>query len=128
MVAHSVEKVKQVFLGWISKNKADLFTALIIFLIGIASFGLGRLSASLPEKEPIRLEDTSIPASTAEQAASSTPAAKSGSYVASKSGTVYYASWCSGISRIREENKVWFQTKEEASAAGFRPAKNCPGL
>ncbi|MBI3442207.1 MAG: hypothetical protein HY007_00330 [Candidatus Sungbacteria bacterium] len=125
MLSHSAEKVKE----WVSENKTDLFTAAIIFLIGMASFGLGRLSVSLPQKEPIRLED---PASSEERTVSSTTptavALKNGSFVASKSGSVYYAVWCSGVSRIREENKVWFKTKEDAKAQGYRPAKNCPGL
>lgn len=126
MLPHSVEKVKD----WISENRADFLTALIVFLIGMASFGLGRLSVSLPQKELIRLEDPVSP----ELASSDSPdtarptTLKNGSLVASKSGSVYYAAWCSGASRIREESKVWFQTKEEAKAQGYRPAKNCPGL
>ncbi|MBI4224724.1 MAG: hypothetical protein HY617_00160 [Candidatus Sungbacteria bacterium] len=135
MIPEYIQKVK----GLLSENKSDVLTAAIIFLIGMASFGLGRLSVSLPQRELIRLED---PASSREQAAEMSaepmlkdssdipvPAAlKNGAFVASKSGSVYYAVWCSGVSRIREENKVWFQTKEDAKAQGYRPAKNCPGL
>ena len=124
MLPHSAEKVKV----WILKNKTDLLTALIIFLIGRASFGLGRLSVSLPQKEPIHLEDPILSQGQAATALPVRAALKNGSFVASKSGSVYYAIWCSGVSRIREENKVWFQTKEEAKAQGYRPAKNCPGL
>lgn len=126
MLPHSAEKVKV----WILKNKTDLLTALIIFLIGMASFGLGRLSVVLPQKEPIRFEDPTVSESapTVSQDTAHLPTLKNGSFVASKSGSVYYAIWCSGVSRIREENKVWFQTKEEAKAQGYRPAKNCPGL
>jgi hypothetical protein len=51
-----------------------------------------------------------------------------GSYVASKSGTRYYLPACSGASRIKEENKVWFATVGEAQAAGYTAAANCPGL
>lgn len=134
MLAYSLEKVK----GWVLKNRTDLLTALIIFLIGMASFGLGRLSVVLPQKEPIRLEDPGFSQEKQEEQqkeqqeqAADVPgptALKNGAFVASKSGSVYYAVWCSGVSRIREENKVWFQTKEEAKAQGYRPAKNCPGL
>lgn len=49
-------------------------------------------------------------------------------YVASKSGTKYYLPTCSGVGRIKEENKVWFATVEDAVAAGYTPASNCPGL
>src|SRR5690606_22759248 len=43
-------------------------------------------------------------------------------YVASKTGSKYHLPWCGGAKQIKEENKVWFQTKEEAEAAGYEPA------
>jgi hypothetical protein len=48
--------------------------------------------------------------------------------VASKNGSVYHYIWCPGAKQIKEENKIYFNSKEEAEAAGYRPAKNCPGL
>jgi len=54
--------------------------------------------------------------------------APSGKFVASKSGTKYYLPTCSGVKRIKEENKVYFDSIEEAEAEGLEPAKNCPGL
>ena len=58
------------------------------------------------------------------------PAPAAGAYVASKTGTKYYLPWCGTASRIKEENKVWFETKAEAEAeaAGYQPAANCKGL
>lgn len=49
-------------------------------------------------------------------------------YMASKSGTKYYLPTCGTAKRIKEENRVWFSTKDEAEAAGYGPAANCPGL
>ncbi|MBI5005006.1 MAG: hypothetical protein HZC03_00115, partial [Candidatus Lloydbacteria bacterium] len=51
-----------------------------------------------------------------------------GNFVASKNGTTYHFPWCSGAIRIKEENKVWFATKEAADRAGSHPAGNCTGL
>lgn len=48
--------------------------------------------------------------------------------VASKSGTKIYYVWCSGVSRIKPENKVYFDTIEEALKKGYKPASNCPGM
>ncbi len=56
-----------------------------------------------------------------------TPAA-AGKYVASKNGTKYYLATCSGAKRIKDENKVWFATAEDAQASGRTPASNCKGL
>lgn len=49
-------------------------------------------------------------------------------YVASVNGSKYYHRGCGGVGRIKEENKVWFATPEEAQKAGYEPAKNCPVL
>ena len=97
---------------------------LILVLIGLTAFGLGRLS-TVGQEGP-RLIINNAPAVT--QTAAVAASRGSGVYVASKSGTKYYLPSCSGVSRIKEENKVWFATVGEAQAAGYTPASNCPGL
>lgn len=56
------------------------------------------------------------------------PALQAGRYVASKNGTKYYLPSCSGAKRIKEENKIWFATIEDAKASGKTAATNCKGL
>lgn len=56
-----------------------------------------------------------------------TPASKR-RYVASKNGTKYHLPTCPGAKRIKEENKIWFDSKTEAEQAGYEPAKNCQGI
>lgn len=51
-----------------------------------------------------------------------------GGVVASKTGTKYHLPWCSGASTIKEENKIWFNSVEEARRAGYLPAGNCKGI
>jgi hypothetical protein len=51
-----------------------------------------------------------------------------GTYVASKSGSKYYLPACSGAKRIKDENKIWFATKQEAESAGYEAATTCKGL
>ena len=121
------------------KIKDDLYIVLLILLVGTASFGLGKISAYEKNKTPIAILNTkeALTASvldsqttaedTATQSIQSTTQS-SGEVVASKSGTKYYYPWCSGVSRIKEENKVWFKTIDEAKATGLTPATNCAGL
>jgi hypothetical protein len=45
--------------------------------------------------------------------------------VASKNGTKYYYSHCSGVGRIKEENRLYFDSFQEAESAGYEIAKNC---
>lgn len=120
----------------LSKYKTPLEAALlpaVVVLVGLSAFGLGRLS-SPPQHAGlvIQLPDGSTQSAAAYRAAApaatAPTAAGEGAYVASKSGTKYYLPSCSGASRIKEENKVWFATLAQAEAAGYTAAANCPGL
>lgn len=56
-----------------------------------------------------------------ERPASSTTA-REGEFVASVNGSKYYAASCSEVRRIREENRIWFATEQEARDAGYEPS------
>jgi len=47
------------------------------------------------------------------------------SFVASKNGKRYYTPGCSGIDRIIPENRIYFQSIQEAEATGRTIAKAC---
>ena len=120
------------------KIKDDIYIIITIILVGMASFGLGKLSSYEKNKVPISIlktqdamfatvlatqeEKTNTPAQTGLSAQAG------GEVVASKSGTKYYYPWCTGVSKIKEENKVWFKSIENAKLAGLTPASNCIGL
>ncbi|PIQ68213.1 MAG: hypothetical protein COV91_05300 [Candidatus Taylorbacteria bacterium CG11_big_fil_rev_8_21_14_0_20_46_11] len=115
----------------------ELYTALLIVLVGFASFGLGRLSKAEEMRVPIRIENVSVSQSASVVSAVSgaevvesgaVPDMGEGSLVASKGGTKYHFPWCSGAQRISEANKIWFSSVEEARKAGYTPAANCKGL
>lgn len=123
-------------------ERRDFFIALLIIFASFASFGLGRLSALQEKKTPIRIEQSIAQSAAVANSVSSdgqttetnkAPATEKalssgGSFVGSKSGTTYHFPWCPGASRIKDENKIWFQTKEAAEKAGYHPAGNCKGL
>ena len=88
------------------------FLPIIVVLVGLSAFGLGRLSAA-GESSPL---------------VQSNEAPYSANFVASKSGANYYLPSCGGVAKIKEENRVWFATVAEAQAAGYTAAINCPGL
>ncbi|MDD4803941.1 MAG: hypothetical protein PHN69_02095 [Candidatus Pacebacteria bacterium] len=115
--------------------KNDLFIIILIFLVGLSSFGLGKISTFERRKIPISIlnKQTSMYASVAESikttdSQENTKIQEKGIIVASKSGKKYYYPWCSGVDRIKEENKVWFNSVEEAKARGLTPASGCIGL
>lgn len=119
-----------------SAFRADFFTAIIIVFVAFSGFGLGRLSALEGNKTPILIEKNQ---SLTYQSNKIIPEEKINltkinqnsdqkSFVASKSGKKYYFPWCGTVSRIKEENKIWFASEAEAKKAGFTPAENCKGL
>lgn len=116
---------------------------MFVLLIATLSFGLGRLSKIEERREPIRVELTPPPPPPlAGQVAATSPTREqiglsggveteetaNGRLVASKNSTKYHLPWCPGALRIKEENKIWFATAEEAENRGYAPAANCPGL
>lgn len=136
-----IEKSK----GFPHKNK-EVFIVIVIVLVAFGSFGLGRLSKIEELKSPISIKNmtASILEARGEFVLSSNkeilppppqgglfaaPTAQTGGfYVGSKNGSKYHFPWCGGAKRIKEKNKVVFNTKEEARAAGYTPAGNCKGL
>lgn len=47
-------------------------------------------------------------------------------YVASESGKVYHRTTCGWCGNIKEENKIWFETKSDARRAGYKPHSCVP--
>ncbi len=116
------------------KIKDDIYIIITIILVGTASFGLGKLSSFEKNKVPISIFKTqdamyaTVMKDTLNNPQPNSIAQTSGGVVASKSGTKYYYPWCSGVSKIKEGNKVWYKSIEEARSAGLTPASNCVGL
>lgn len=100
-------------------QKKSIVLILIIVLTGTGSFGLGRLSVMEKERGEERaaiimpkLRELSVDESQF-------------SFVASKNGTKYYTIGCKSADRIKEENKIYFETVEEARETGLEPASGC---
>lgn len=115
-IPDGVQKFKPVQAGL----RYDLVVVVIFVLMATASFGLGYLAGKDTSATPVRIEYP--------QEAAVLSGGVEGKYVASISGTKYYLKFCSGASRIKEENKIYFDTKVEAENAGYEPARNCPGI
>jgi len=121
--------------GRIGIDSTTLVCLCIIILVGLSSFGLGRLSVlNISSEEDIKLENTNDYIVKEEigkrvKVESSIDNVESNfkerKYLASKNGKLYYTVSCSGASRIREENKVWFATSTEAEKAGYSLSTSC---
>jgi len=114
----------------------DWFVAILIVLVAVVSFGLGRASYKPDNRQtsgiaPATVVESLIPTLHTDTSTTTEPIAPEttpNAYVGSKNGTKYHLPWCPGAKQMKEENKIWFQTKEKAEAAGYTPAANCKGI
>lgn len=118
-------KVKE----FIGSNKKELFISASFILMAFIAFGLGRMSALEEQKYPIWFEEVGeekITTAKSQIVNNETQIEKV--LVGSKNSDIYYYTWCSGVKRIKQENKIYFSSKQEAEKLGYKPASNCEGL
>lgn len=128
-----MQKIKQ-FIE--SDGGKDILTVLIVILVGLASFGLGRLSknnsnAGIKIEYPSQLNQASN-AISGIQSPELTPTINqiiqnSGgkSYFASRIGSKYYSIGCSAGKNIKQENRIYFPSTDEAERAGYERSSSC---
>ncbi len=125
-IKYLLNKIK--LIGGLANNH-DVFVVIMIILVSLASFGLGRLSKSEENKQPLQIIPSQNEALIGDfPEFNGLEQIQIGKYVASKSGKKYHLPWCSGAQRIKESNKIWFDSKNEAEKAGYQPAGNCKGI
>jgi len=135
-IHYAFQKIKTSLTG---RSKDAFIHIVIIIFIGTASFGLGRLSA-LEKNEPVRIEypndyDAALSASASKQMVNSGEGLETARskktdesrdiIVASRNGKAYYYIWCNGMNRIKEHNRVWFDSEHEAEQKGYKLASGC---
>lgn len=110
---------------------------MVLCMVAIAfiSYQLGLKAQQNGALEPITVEDGAqiFTAQLASQVGiegnktSAPQAPRDARVVASKSSSSkkYHYTWCSGASRIKEENKLWFDNELAAQSAGYSLADNC---
>ncbi|KKR23981.1 MAG: DNA-specific endonuclease I (Modular protein) [Candidatus Yanofskybacteria bacterium GW2011_GWD2_39_48] len=115
--------------GLVKRFQYDIYLGTCFALVAIVSFNLGRVglfgshSISYTQNANIYQAIDSGAVGTL-----ATPTNKlDRRVVASKSSTSmkYHFTWCASGSKIKEENKVWFNTEAEAITAGYSLAGNC---
>ncbi len=106
-----------------------LINILIIILVGFSAFGLGRLSVknNTPGDLGASIYKAEVVGNVTTNNSTNIPASKvsGGKYVASKNGKLYYTANCSGVKRIKDSNKIWFETAIEAEKYGLTLSSTC---
>ncbi len=126
-----MEKIKR----FIQSNTGkDTLIVLIVILVGLASFMLGRISA---RDTGIKINYNNIPASAASggqearQFLEMNPSLDKATittgkaFFASKKGHKYYPVDCSAGKSIKPENRIYFKDNNSAESAGYELSTAC---
>ena len=129
-----MEKIKHFYE---SEKGKDLMIIIIVVLVGISSFFLGRLSSN-SSNNGLKIEYTGQGATNTGINGSNMPKIElnqgitervqkntSGKYFASKNGHKYYSAGCSAGKSIKQENRIYFSSSTEAEKAGFVMSSSC---
>jgi hypothetical protein len=133
-----MEKIKQ-FIE--SEKGKDILIVIIVILVGLGSFELGRLSKEA-SSSGLKIEYpnqngqseanaiSSVESSgllqntkTSQTVQNLNPTGKS--FFASNRGSKYYTTSCSAGKTIKQENRIYFTTGEEAEKAGYVLSTSC---
>ena len=128
-----MEKIKQLINETLQSEKGrDILVVIIIILVGSGSFELGRLSkensntgvkVEYPNQDSMSAQNKSVNLISANVVSVSTQNGKN--YFASSKGSKYYSLGCSAGKNIKQENKVYFATREGAEKAGYSLSSSC---
>jgi len=117
-----------------SEKGKDIMIVMIVILVGLGSFELGRLSKEA-NREGIKIEypnqnqtETANVVSAVTDVGrlvSGRPTSAEKTFFASSRGSKYYSISCSAGKTIKQENRVYFTTGEEAEVAGYTLSSSC---
>jgi hypothetical protein len=129
-IADFFDKIK----GSRTIDRTSVLYLFIVCGVGVASFGLGRLS---DEQGPatrlgfVIYDNNSLNNTTQNNLSSNalrsvSPVTTSGNnFVASKNGKLYYSRGCTAAKRIKPTNEVWFKTASDAEKSGYTKSASC---
>ena len=113
-----------------SEKGKDILTVMIVILVGLGCFELGRLSKE-NNSEGIKIENQQKADVISAEKVSTVSTVNSNSistgktFFASSKGSKYYTISCSAGKTIKQENRIYFTTGEEAQRAGYTLSSSC---
>jgi hypothetical protein len=129
-----MKKIKQ-FLE--SEKGKDLLIVIVIIIVGLGSFLLGRLSIKndlggikrenpgLNTEQDNNLTQPDNTTQTNSKILNANTISSGKTFFASNRGSKYYTTTCSAGKTIKQENRVYFTTGKEAEAAGYTLSSSC---
>lgn len=120
---------------FVKRHREHLWTGLLLALVAWSAYNLGlvrghRGAAPLQEAAVFRpregiVSPTGAPARQGRGAAAADKSDQRVVVSKSSDSKKYHHAWCPGATQIKEANRVWFPTADDAKAAGYTLAGNC---
>lgn len=128
-----MESIQEVYVKIKGRREQVLLLAVVsvsLIIIAIIGFILGRVSVTNENKNSIYIEYPPLVNQYTREVTTGLnegikPQNSVQPYVASVNGSKYYPLDCVGVARIKDENKIYFITVEEAQNAGYEASANC---
>ncbi len=126
-IEESLRKIK-VLTGVLDKRA--VYTCIIAACIAPGLFLAGKISVIYNNEHPVVLESCSMvfqATSTQKSLAETTKESDlpKGPYIGSRSSNKFHHESCPSAERIKEVNRIYFSSKENALSHGYVPAGNC---
>ena len=126
-----MEKIKLTMEAILESEKGkDILTVIIVILVGLGSFELGRLSKNTQNtgikiEYPDGVENQSANVISTQETQNLNANSAGKNFFASNRGTKYYSIGCTAGKNIKQENRVYFATREEAEKANYTYSSSC---
>lgn len=139
-----MEKIKQFIKSFFESEKGkDVLTVIIVILVGLGSFELGKLSKendsgglkilsaqteeyqSQDENQKVNQSANAFSTTSSVSKAAFDTSVNGKNFFASNRGSKYYTLGCSAGKTIKQKNRIYFATGEEAQAAGYTLSSSC---
>ena len=128
-----MKEIIRIVKEWFSRDHTRLALGIGIFSAGLIGYSLGIVRDTATSNMPLTMnivapqEVAAIPAvpevlgDTSVKKVATTSTATGCTFVGSKNSTLYHLPSCAPAKRIKETNKVCFNSKEVAEARGYKP-------
>ena len=110
-------------LDWVKNHQHDIVMGFAMILVAWSFFNIGKLYSVT--KEPIQLSQQESTQQVNRVTAPRTPLDVRVVVSKNSSSKKYHYSWCGSGNRIKEENRVWYESAALAETAGYTLAGNC---
>ncbi len=116
----SIHTLAQKIKAWTGERKHPFILVGILMFTAFSSFYVGYIAQIEIGSRDYRSEIQNL-----QSVPNIAAKATDGAFVASQNGTKYYPKECAGAKRIKESNRVYFETANDAESQGYSMASGC---